>query len=315
MKIFYLGSIGTLLLSLGTGVCHADDATHWLNRMGVALHDQDYQGTFIYMRCSQLESIQVTHQFKDGRELERLVYQNGEEREIVRRDNELVCYHPDPQNAVFDHNLPLGPFSTAFNDNPATSPDLYRFRLHGKERIAGRTAVKLKITPRHDNRFGYRLWLDEETGLLLQSQMVDRNRVLELFQFSSIQIGQPIDSAMLNSSFGDTAALHQLSPVITEVAEQQTSRPVWRVSWLPDGFKPMYSRQSNLLHFTDGLATLSVFVEQTGTASLPDMTTSHGATTVITRRLKNAQGQITVVGEVPVNMARRVAESVEPAIF
>ena len=73
--------------------------------------------------------------------------------------------------------------------------------------------------------------------------------------------------------------------------------------------------QGNRLHFSDGLATFSVFVEKSTDASLPEITTTVGGTVVITRRFKKSGPQITVVGEVPVHTARRVAESVEPVLY
>ena len=45
------------------------------------------------------------------------------------------------------------------------------------------------------------------------------------------------------------------------------------------------------------------------------MTTTLGGTVVITHRIKQNGSQVTVVGEVPVQTARRVAESVEPVIY
>jgi negative regulator of sigma E activity len=48
---------------------------------------------------------------------------------------------------------------------------------------------------------------------------------------------------------------------------------------------------------------------------MPDMATTVGGTVVITRKQKQSGSQITVVGEVPVKTARRVAESVEPVIY
>jgi sigma-E factor negative regulatory protein RseB len=306
-------SITVVLAGFLASTCHADEASAWLDRMAAALREQNYQGTFTYMRGSQFETINIVHQFVDGEENERLVHQSGEEREVIRSDDEVVCYHPNSPSVKFDHIVPLGPFSAAFNENLAAYQSSYRFSLHGKDRIAGRSAVKLKILPRNNDRFGYRLWLDEQTGLLLQSQLVERGRVLELFQFSQIEIGEPVAGTVLASSMGNDALSHRLSPELDE--RQQTVKPGWRVSWLPDGFKAVKTRESNRLHFSDGLATLSVFVDQKVSTELPDMTTHHGATSVIIRRMKGAKGQITVVGEVPINTARKIAESVEPVIY
>jgi len=67
--------------------------------------------------------------------------------------------------------------------------------------------------------------------------------------------------------------------------------------------------------YTDGLATFSVFVERPGTSKLGELETHMGGTVVITRLLKGSAQQITVVGEVPADTAKRVAESVEPVIY
>ena len=301
----------TLSLCLSAVVCQADEAQKWLDRMGAALREQNYEGTFTYMRGSQFETIKIMHQFNDGQELERLLNLNGEPREVIRQGSEVVCHHMKSGTLSLSHDVPLGPFSSAFNENLALNHDQYRFSLHGMDRIAGRTTVKLKITPRFDDRFGYQLWLDEETGLLLQSQLLQRNRVLELFQFANIEIGQPLEVA-LTSSLGNDTLSHRLAPDTKATANN--NKPRLRVSWLPKGFRPVKVSNSNRLHFTDGLAGLSIFFERKASV-IPEMTTHLGATTVITRRLKDAEGQITVVGEVPINTARKIAESVEPVVY
>ena len=301
----------TLSLCVSAVVCEADEAQKWLDRMGTALREQNYEGTFTYMRGSQFETVKIMHQFNDGQERERLLNLNGEPREVIRQDSEVVCHHMKSGTPLLSHDVPLGPFSSAFNENLALNHDQYRFSLHGMDRIADRTTVRLKITPRFDDRFGYQLWLDEETGLLLQSQLLQRNRVLELFQFANIEIGQPLEVA-LTSSLGNDTLSHRLTPDIQTTANN--NKPRWRVSWLPKGFRPVKVSNSNRLHFTDGLAGLSIFFERKASA-IPEMTTHLGATTVITRRLKDAEGQITVVGEVPINTARKIAESVEPVVY
>jgi sigma-E factor negative regulatory protein RseB len=108
---------------------------------------------------------------------------------------------------------------------------------------------------------------------------------------------------------GETIS-HRLALDVNEKKE----KPVWKVNWLPNGFRPVRSR-GNRLHFTDGLATFSVFIETSGPSPMPDLVTTDGGTAVITRRLRKTGPQITVVGEVPVQTARRVAESVEPVLY
>ncbi|MDP7576804.1 MAG: MucB/RseB C-terminal domain-containing protein [Pseudomonadales bacterium] len=308
----------TLVLCLGAAIgfpaVASETAGQWLEKMDKALHEQNYQGTFIYMRGSQLDTIQVVHQFADGKEHERLTSQDGEEREIIRNDDEAICYHAPGEQVDLTHAVPMGPFSHSFSKNLATNHPLYQVSLQGEGRIADRRAVRVRITPRNRDRYGYQLWLDEETGLLLRSNLVNRGRVLEFFQFSEVKIGEPIESAQLLLSLSKQAPQHTLTQSTQELAVAQVKRN-WRPAWVPKGFQQVRVSAINGMSFTDGVANLSIFVERSGKAALGDVQTSVGGTVVFSRQIKGSSQQITVVGEVPLATARKVAESIEPVVY
>lgn len=290
-----------------------EEVAIWLDRMARALREESYEGIFTYMRGYRFDTVKVAHEFRDGEEMERLVNLNGEPREVIRHGSEVVCRHENSEHVELEHEVMLGPFTHAFNKNLATYQALYDFAMLGEDRVAGRNAVRLSISPKNNDRYGYRLWLDKETGLLLQSHLVDRGRVREVFQFSRVEIGDPIRVANLESAFAN-AVEHPLYVIEADPSPEQASRPEWKVSWLPTGFRQVRSRGPDRILFSDGIATISVFVEHDNSANLGDMTTNVGGTVVITRRLKDSQ-QITVVGEVPVDTARKIANSVEPVIY
>jgi len=307
----------TLLVGLtaqASETAGTDSPRAWLEKMGKALKEENYEGIFTYMRGDQFDTVRVFHRYKDGKESERLVHLNGEKREIIRDGDKLICKHADADHVDLEHEIPMGPFTNAFNQNLSTYQDLYRLTLHGEDRIADRPAIKLGISPKHNDRYGYRLWLDKQTGLLLQSHLVNRGRVLEVFQFAEVKIGEPISNQELASSLPANAVSHELTPAIPQTASADV-RPNWKAAWVPDGFKAVRLPQPDRLLFTDGLATISVFVEEGEPAELPEMTMHMGGTVVITKRVRDSARQITVVGEVPVNTARKVAESVERATY
>ncbi len=313
-------SVALMLLLHSVPVAFAEsesEARSWLIKMATALHEQDYQGIFTYARGGDFNTMQIVHRFRDGEERERLLQLNDEKLEILRVDEEVICRHENTDHVDLEHHVSIGPFSSAFNESLVAYQDFYSVKLHGEGRIAGRPAMKLAISPRNNDRYGYLLWLDKETGLLLQSHMidVDRKRVREIFQFSSIDIGPVTDSSSLESSMAEDAIQHRLSGEVVAYSKDSRAKPRWRVAWLPNGFRPVPVSGINRFHFTDGLATFSVFVEPAGKSALPDSTTRVGGTIVITRRLKQRSGQITVVGEVPFSIAEKVAESVEPIIY
>lgn len=291
-----------------------EEAKLWLDKMARAIREQAYDGIFTYMRGSDLDTVRVVHSNRDGTEFERLVHLNGKAREIIRTGDRVVCHHADEDAADLNHGVPLGPFSRAFNENISALQDSYQFNLQGRDRVADRETVRLDINPKHTDRYGYRLWLDDQTGLLLQSRLVYQGRVLEVFQFSRVEIGGQIEPRELVSSIKDQSIEHELT---LEVAREDSVNEDWRVKWVPVGFKRSIIRQKgvNGVLFTDGIATFTVIVEKRANSQLPNLATRMGGTVVISRSLRGSGQQITVVGELPIKTARRVAESVEPVIY
>lgn len=289
-------------------------AAQWLEKMDAAQRELSYRGTFIYMRGAQFETVEVTHQLVDGEEQRRLTSISGPEREIIHTDNEVICHHLPGSVFDPDHNVPVGPFSSVFSKILSSNHAMYQITMRGTGRIARRDAIKIRITPQNEDRYGYQIWLDKETGLLLRSDLVNRGRVLELFQFSDIEVGQELDASMFVATMSDSAQSHSLVQRTPRLA--MSGKPKnWKVSWVPNGFKAVNSHSGNGMVFSDGIANLSVFVEQSINSSLGDIHTSVGGTVVLTRQIKGSTQQITVVGEVPVSTAQKIAESIEPVIY
>ncbi|MEO0443486.1 MAG: MucB/RseB C-terminal domain-containing protein, partial [Pseudomonadota bacterium] len=102
----------------------------------------------------------------------------------------------------------------------------------------------------------------------------------------------------------------EMEPCLTE--QFQSS---WQVGWLPRGFLPVGNRVTargeQVLIFSDGLVSLSVFVMNRQKNAVNKATARHGATVVvITPGSSGSERLIAVVGEVPTATARRVAVSV-----
>ena len=89
----------------------------------------------------------------------------------------------------------------------------------------------------------------------------------------------------------------------------------WNVGWLPLGFTltDLPQATSGRRTYTDGLAVFSVFLEPLGQDIRPgEGVVSSGGTTSYTRGM-HLGGQpvlVTVIGEVPLNTARMVADSI-----
>lgn len=296
----------------------------WLAEMNDAFNSVSYDGVFSFFSGSELASLRIVHMVIDGVQHERLIHQNGAPREIVRVGEEVVCIlMPGDDLLSLEANLPAGPFARSFVRRYDSISDYYGLKFFGEDRIADREAVRLAVMPRDDNRFGYRLWLDKETRLLLKSELVDADgNALEIFQFSSIVIGDEVDPMALKAS-GE----REQAKVSNFTLDSQPSVPVveesrWQAGWLPEGFtlSSAHTRRTmgedkliNTMMFSDGLAAFSVFIEDMPPAGAADMVSRNGATVAVTHLTEGPQADphlITLVGELPTGTAERIAQSI-----
>lgn len=326
----------------------ADEPGVWLDRMHAALAERSYHGEFSYFHGGELASLSIAHAVVDGVRHERLVHLNGMPREVVRTGDKVTCVlHPGDHQIDLERSVPAGPFAQSYGRVLDGLPRGYRAAVVGEDRIAGRRAVRLEIEPELADRYGYRLWLDHETALLLRSELLDTaGQPLEIFQFVRIEIGGYVDPAMLEASQGEHLVKHELrkrDPVARDSETNGSGQQAplrtdggtygddvaWEAGWLPAGFAmssadirrvPSRSDSVENLVYSDGMATFSVFLER-APAELsrvhvsPVHVARHGATVAVMRAVAAATPEpwlVTVVGEVPVETAERVAQNVRP---
>jgi len=177
------------------------------------------------------------------------------------------------------------------------------------ERVAGRAAVRIMIEPRDMYRFGYVMDIDRESGLLLKTLTVGPgDTVLERFQFASLSLG---DQAATTTGI---SLVHRAEHPGTDGRREEP--PGWAVGWVPGGFIYTDSPAASVGRqtYTDGLAVFSVFLEELGRGIRPGEGVVRNGGTVSYTRGMDLSGRsvlVTVIGEVPVNTARMVADSVD----
>lgn len=319
-----LASAAIVLVVL-PGVALAKSPEAWLERMHEALSALSYHGEFSYYHGGELSSLQLAHAVVDGTRHERLVHLNGAPREVIRTGDKVTCVlHPGDRLLDLDDSIPAGPFAQAYTRSLEGLPRGYRVSFGPEDRIAGRDTVQVRIEPEAADRYGYRLWLDRETALLLRSELLDtEGRPLEIFQFVRIEIGSTIDPELLREPADEHLVKYDLT---FEDAEPEAGERLvhWEASWLPDGFemaaadvRRAASQREGVanLVFSDGLATFSVFLEPAPGDTTLTHTARHGATVAVMRRVQAELPEpwrVTVVGEVPEETAARIAEHVRP---
>ena len=300
-------------------IADAPSAQTWLELMTDAAQSLNYDGTFVYRSGNQLESMRIIHRVDQQGERSRLVSLSGEKREVLRDSTQVVCILPDNQSVVVTKTRPPRLFSFNILTAKVGFTKYYSLSVAGDDRVAGRVTEVLSLSPNDGYRYGYRLWVDRETGFLLKSDLLNTSGTpIEQFIFTSISLPEFIPDDLLEAGISGRELTWHISD--SETTEQTDSDPTkWKVAWLPDGFMmadqaegpmPTGGTPVKQMVYTDGLASLSVFVEPLGDHEPLDGFSVMGAV--------NAYGliiddhQITVVGEVPPETVEAVAKSVAP---
>ena len=303
LALSLFAGLGTAASVAATACPEADAAAlQWLDRMSRSLRQISYQGIVTLQRGDEMQVMQVSHTVDQGLSFEHLTELTGQGAQVDRGPHSLNCVHPG------DKMLRIEEFSQADRCGIA---EQYRFIIADSERVAGRDAVRIKIEPRDMYRFGYVMALDRETGLLLKSQTISHgHETLETMQFAHLTYTDAVPPK------DNVAVIHEAQHPQPEAATTGASvARAWTVAWLPRGFVATDATlgTSGRRTYTDGLAVFSVFLENLESEMRPgEGLIRQGGTTTYTRGMRLA-GQpvlVTVIGEVPVNTARLLADSV-----
>ena len=324
MKPALRGAVLLLLLSGCSAVASAgnpDQAREWLQRMADAMQTMSYQGTFVYARGSEMETMRITHVADENGVRERLYSVSGPKREVIRDNAGVRCVLEDSASVVEDQVVentffPELPLSVIAGDESG-----YRLEIGGSARIAGHTARRVSIAPADKFRYGYDFWLEQQTGLLLKWVLLDaRRKPLAKLMFTDFAIGADVELGEIEPAAepGEFVPMKTLS---AEKAVETRTAPRWQPAKLPPGFQlASHNRKAGTgdiyehLVYSDGLAAVSVYVERKlGAAAAKPRVGRLGTNNAYI----HGQGdlQITVIGEVPlitvqsigIEMARSVA--------
>lgn len=297
----------------------ADDpeARAWLERMTQTLANRNYDGKFFHLRNARSETLRIIHRVDGGKVSERLVAMDGSGREIIRTDNEVVCYLPDRRLVLVERRSGDTPLVAALPSYTVEIDAHYAITRGQTAKVLGRKTQMISVQPRDEYRYGYRLWLDYETAMPLKSQLCDREgQVIEEILFAQLELPDTIPAAALKPEVpadGFRWFRQAVQPAVP------SSRPGWRVLNLPDGFRLTTTRVQAVngsgaavqhLVFSDGLASVSVFIEPTSRTAVPLQGLSKmGSAYAFSTEVEGHQ--VTAVGEVPAATVRVIASSVE----
>jgi sigma-E factor negative regulatory protein RseB len=297
----------------------------WLLRMNEASRNRAYTGTFVVSAGPLMSSARIWHVCDGRQQLERVDTLSGAPRTTVRRNDEVITFVPEERLAVVEHRDALGLFPALLQTSAHALSDFYVLRDGAVlERVAGFDADVVELQPMDDLRFGYRIWSERKTGLVVKLQTLDaQQRVLEQVAFSALNLDAPlrVEQVLKWMKNRPGYTVQQLQPSRSTPQAQG-----WRLKHPVPGFEttavhlrpPQASDsgagQSSAVPvqwvFSDGLAAVSLFIEPFDPARhVAEVQLATGATHSVSQRLGSYW--VTAVGEVPYAALTRFAQSIE----
>jgi sigma-E factor negative regulatory protein RseB len=298
----------------------AQEPRQWLERMNQALTSRNYDGVFSHWQDGRVEMLRIIHRNQNGQVTERLASLDGSGREFIRTGTELTCYLPDKRTVLVE-TQPSGASFPSFDEKSAGFYDIQEVM---RTRINRRDTRVIAVTPHDEFRYGYRLWIDETTAMPLKTQLCDAHgRIIEQVVFASLTLAPRIP----DSAFRPEVATDGFQWLRNDAAPPGPGVPntsaLWSALKLPPGFR-MTARSAQVLPgahdpvahlvFTDGLASVSVFVESRSEELPRDQQTVAGVASVGSASAFSTVidgHKVTAVGEVPPATVRFIASSVK----
>lgn len=287
----------------------------YLTAMTEAHKKSNYELLYILQQDIGIESFRLRHTFVDNKEYAQLLNLDHNREEIILK-NKTVSYlgynfRPFSLNSphILD-NLPNVIYTDYHNLKG------YVFLDAGRDRISDRTAKIIRILPYDDFRYAYTLWIDEETHLLLKSQLhnqenkiLEEFRVVQLYQSQELEmIGNVIESLVL--------------PALTSTQKEEVKSPEeWDAKWLPTGFELVkdqtvsgaaYQFDSDYVDsrvYSDGLATLTIYIMSGQGVNFNEYAWEQGKLTILNQTVNDKD--IVIIGDVPLQSAMKILKSIE----
>lgn len=270
------------------------DPQSLLKRMQQSVRTLSYEGDFVYQFGDVLNAMHLVHSWQGGHEREQLTTLTGKERDIVRNL---------PGENTAGETLSRGRLQapTLITFDVDRLAGIYNFKMLGSDRVAARDTHVVAVLAGDEYRYGHRLYLDKETALPLRREVLDKQ-------------GKPVSQQMFTSI--------NISPAVAAPAAEvdQSNSGVdyqgpWRFEDLPKGFVMTVYTQGRTTNgnasehfvFSDGIARISLFIEDKSTAKLERLS-SVGPVGIL--GAVSDGHRVTIVGEAPLETLKQFLKGV-----
>ena len=320
LPLFFFLLVSTVLLMPEVIAGNVPRAEQLLKQTAEANYTLSYEGTLIYRRPGVMDTMHIVHKADENGVRERIKLLTGPSpREVLRTKDSVMFILSDNDSVTVDKNAPGKLSISQLPEQIAKASKYYAYSVVGRARVADRLAWAVDILPVDNYRFGYRLWIDVETKLLIKSELRnDRDETLEQFFFANLNFFEYIHEDWLIPELSDKVNTYtRHSEPEDVVASLPNGQGIWHANWLPDGFSVVGSEAQNTddhhvafkhIMYSDGLAMVSVFIEEIKKDSTGMVISASSIGGVNTFSIVNDNFLITVFGEMPHKTIEQIAE-------
>ncbi len=303
--------LAAMPLANAAGSAYPGDLVVWLNQVAVAAERLNYTGTFVYQHGSTVEVSKVAHRVDSSGEMTRIDVLSGPPHAFLSVNDEVFCYIPDGDRVKVEKRE-RHKFFPALLPVPASAiAEHYTLKPLGHANVAGHDCIGVMLVPKDEYRYGYILWADAATGLLLKAQPLDADsKPSGQFVFTQVSIGTAPQRDAFKPGFADKKTVRVAS-------EDTYGLTDWRVTQLPPGFAKVMEARRMLpgkktpviqLVYSDGLATVSLFIEPYANLVNPMRGLASQSLLNVYARPVGAY-QVTALGEVPSDTVMQMANN------
>ena len=293
-------------------------AIAYLQHMQIAYKNLNYEILYLNNLKNTVEPKQLIHGVIDQQEIAYFRYLNGAMRESLQYLGKISYFEQGSQAYTLQSTQSQSVFANITNFDYDKGLASYEYMILGKGRIAGKTAMAVRMISKDQYRYSYIIWIDIDSYLPLRLDTLNNeNIILEQIMVVSLQVSEQINPWLESLS-------HQQLPELIHLPKPENLQAsLWKVAWLPSGFKVVKNDQHKLVMYqnepvsyimlNDGIVSVSIYISATKTAldDKEQKIIQRGATVLYTYQKNNVE--INVIGEIPVATAKRLIESISMA--
>ncbi len=289
-------------------------AIEYLQLMQRAYKNLNYEMLYLNNLKNTVEPKQLIHGVINKEEIAYFRYLNGAMRESLQYQGKISYFEQGAQAYTLQSAQNQSVFANIANFDYDKGVESYEYIILGKGRIAGKTAMAIRMISKDQYRYSYIVWIDTDSYLPLRLDTLNNaNLILEQIMVVSLQVSAQINPWLESLTHQQLPELINFSPTSNHQAS------LWQVGWLPTGFKVIKDDQHKLVMYqnepvsyimlNDGIVSVSVYIADKKIALENNQKIiQRGATVLYTYQQNNIE--INVIGEIPVATAKRLIESI-----